>query len=208
MGSPTSPSRRTGATSSPRTTPARCRRWDADADAAPEVFDGCPNTEWSVAFAPGGRLFAGCRDGKVRLWDFRAGKEVYEFEGHAGSVSAVALSTDGKIVLSGGEDGTARLWRASGGKALKVLEGQTPVRSVALSADGGVALTGGVDKMVRLWDTAAGKARRIFPGYQGEMQEGLCLSADGKRAAWGGDDGLVHVWGPRPRRGTASPVVQ
>ena len=173
----------------------KVRRWDVDADAAPEVFNGCPNVAWVAAFTADGREFAACHDGKARLWDYRAGKEISFDEGHTGGESDLAVSADGKIALTGGADGVARLWEAPGGKALKELKGHAaPVGSVALSADGGRALTGSQDGTVRLWDTASAQCLRVFRGYQVLHPYAVCLRADGKRAAWGGDDGLVHVW--------------
>ena len=50
---------------------------------------------------------------------------------------SVALSGDGKHVLTGSGDKTAILWEAASGKKLQTFQGHTDsVKSVALSGDG------------------------------------------------------------------------
>ena len=63
------------------------------------------------------------------------------FEGDGGAHiwgTSVAVSGDGKRVVSGSEDKTVRVWDVETGECLKVMEGHTKarVRSVALSGDG------------------------------------------------------------------------
>jgi WD40 repeat protein len=73
--------------------------------------------------------------------------------GHTDSVTAVALSSDGRRLLSGSEDNTARLWDAATGKAIATLAGHTAqVTAVAFSPDGTRVLTGSRDNTARLWD--------------------------------------------------------
>src|SRR5712692_643659 len=56
---------------------------------------------------------------------------------HAGPVTALAYSHDGKILASGSEDGTIRLWDAATGKELQcVAKQQGKIAEVHFSADG------------------------------------------------------------------------
>jgi hypothetical protein len=46
----------------------------------------------------------------VRLWELATGKERRRFQGHAGDVSGLAFTEDGKALLTGSQDTTALVW--------------------------------------------------------------------------------------------------
>jgi len=60
--------------------------------------------------------------------DPASGKTIKTFTGHTHWITSVALSGDGKRVLTGSHDQTARLWDAATGKTIKTFTG-TPVGS-------------------------------------------------------------------------------
>jgi WD40 repeat protein len=67
-------------------------------------------------------------------------------------VFGVALSRDGRRLLSGSRDKTVRLWDTATGRQLYRFDRHTDaVESVALSRDGRFGLSGGDDGTVRLW---------------------------------------------------------
>lgn len=170
-----------------------------------------------VAFLPDGRhivtsggdyRFLGSNvDCKVKLWHLPTAKVSRLFKGHKSFVQCMAISSDGKYLLTGAGhydgakwpvDCTARLWEVATGKEIRRFEGHTYwVRAVAFSPDGKLALSGGGDATVRLWEVATGKEIRQFKG-QSESVWSVSFSPDGRLIAAGvgstGKDCTVRVW--------------
>jgi len=117
-----------------------------------------------VFTADGHHLVTGSGDYTIKLWDLDSGREVRRFEGHEGTVYALALSADGKRLVSGSLDGTARLWDMDSGNQVAMFDSQTgPIYAVAFAADGTV-LTGGNDRTIRDWPATGGDGVVLFAG--------------------------------------------
>jgi WD40 repeat protein len=62
-----------------------------------------PTLCWSLAFSPDGRFIAaGDPNGTLRIWDSTTGNLVATKTGHAGPVTGLAFSADGKSLVSAG----------------------------------------------------------------------------------------------------------
>jgi len=106
------------------------------------------------------------RSWEPKLLDLRSGSILRQFRGHQSQVDAIALSSDGQRVLSGGHDGVLKLWDATSGRELGTLSGHRgTIECVAFSPDDRTALSGGRDRQVILWDLQTGKAIRAFHGH-------------------------------------------
>jgi WD40 repeat protein len=133
-----------------------------------------------VRYAPDGSVLAsGGRDGRVKLWDARTGRELRALEGHGGDVNMVAFSPDGALLASAGDDRTARVWDVRTGRVRFTLTGHPGrVYSVLFSGDGRLVITAGEGRGTCLWDARTGRGEGSLPG---EAVSSLALSPRGGR---------------------------
>jgi WD40 repeat protein len=125
---------------------------------------------------------------------------------HAAPLHAVAVSPDGRTVLTGGEDGLARTWEAATGRPV----GPTfrhPVRvgAVAFSPDGRAVLLGCDDRTARLWDARTG--RPLAPPLRHALGvDAVAFSPDGRTVATGCADGAARLWDARTGQALGRPM--
>ncbi|KAI0026787.1 WD40-repeat-containing domain protein [Vararia minispora EC-137] len=128
-------------------------------------------------------------------------KEV-RLQGHTDVVSSVAISADGKRIVSGSWDRTIHVWNAETGQqvgsALKGHDGK--VTSIALSADGKRIASGSWDRTIRVWDAETGE--HIGPALEGHSRvvTSVAISADGKHIVSGSWDRTVRLWNAETRQ--------
>src|SRR5439155_25982675 len=72
-----------------------------------------------VAFSPAGGLFAATEEKSVKLVSLANWETLRELRGHAGPVSAIAFSPDGKTILTGSRDRALKVWDAATGAELR-----------------------------------------------------------------------------------------
>src|SRR5207253_1621221 len=102
-------------------------------------------------------------DCAVYQWEVGSDKEPRRLDkGVKQPVNSVAVSRDGKWLLSGGQDGL-RLWGLEGEQEPHVLQAEV-IHSVAFSPDGHLALSGSAQggTQVRVWDVATRRNIRQF----------------------------------------------
>jgi len=108
------------------------------------------NAVRAVAFA-GEKFFTAGDDGTIREWSgppFKA----REFPVQPKPILAMALSADGRRLLSGAADGTIKLWRVEKAVEIETFTGHVgAVNGVAFSPNGKEAISGGADRTVRIW---------------------------------------------------------
>ena len=115
-------------------------------------------------------------------------------EGHTDWVRAVAVSPDGRFIVSGSDDRTVKVWEAESGRLLRSLEGHTDdVNAVAVSPDGRFIVSGSGDHTVKVWEA---ESRRLLRSLEGHMWsvDAVAVSPDGRFIVSGSADLTVKVW--------------
>jgi WD40 repeat protein len=102
--------------------------------------------------------------------------------GHTGPVNTIALTPDGRYLVSGSSDNTIKIWDTSNGNVLRTMLGHLqPVLSVAINASGGLIASGSEDTSVKLWDIVTGEPR-VLGSHAGPVKE-VAFSVDGQQLA-------------------------
>ncbi|MBI3722522.1 hypothetical protein HY251_00985 [bacterium] len=111
---------------------------------------------------------------------------------HDAPVTALALSKDGRVLLSAGNDSVVKVWEARTGKELTTFAGhKKEVLSVAISPDGKRALSGG--DTVKLWETGDGSEVKTLAAHEGEVTQ-VAFVPGSPRALSAGKDGKLVLW--------------
>jgi WD40 repeat protein len=136
-------------------------------------------------------------DGSLRVWDWESDTQIGEDWRDNGAkktgVNSIALSPNGKTVVSGSEDGKVRLWDVKTGKVIQRWTGHSDsVTSVCWNADGDRVVSGSTDGTARVWNIKTGETiLGIKTGH--ETVWAVKYSPDDKRIATGGNNKNVHA---------------
>ena len=115
-------------------------------------------------------------------------------DGNKGAITALAVSRDGSILISGGgtladgpRDRTIKAWNPSTGKEITSFDGQSGesagVRSVAFNPNAPHFTSAGDDRRVSRWDVATFKQIQSFDGNDGIIWS-VAYSPNGKSLAF------------------------
>jgi eukaryotic-like serine/threonine-protein kinase len=140
----------------------------------------------------GHRLATASRDGIVKLWSTRLGRETLP---ERSWIWGVSISPDGsQIVTAPWGTHEFTIWDAASGRRRLTVD--TLVHGVTwsnFSPDGRRLVTIGHDKIGRVWDTRTGELLLSLTGHS-RCSDWVTYSPDGKRIAIPCRDGTVRLW--------------
>lgn len=165
------------------------------------------SASYRIAVSPDGSTLAATipNEGKARggerwdieLWSIANGVRLRKLAGHIEGVNAIAFSSDGRMLASGGRDAVASIWDTATTRELTRCGGHTAAATyVAFNPDANrpFMVTGHADARAIVWDLNAGRLARVLTGHS-DMISALAFSPDGAvLASAGGRDGMVRLW--------------
>jgi WD40 repeat protein/serine/threonine protein kinase len=156
------------------------REWqDGNASRAVDILDSC---QWNL-----------------RSLEFRHLWTLYNsnhqtLRGNDTRVRCVAISPDGKRLVSGSLDTKLKVWDADTGQVVLSFKAHIlPAYCVAISPDGKRLVSGSQDKTLKVWDADKGQELLILKGHADAVWC-VAISPDGKRLVSGSQDKTLKVW--------------
>jgi cytochrome c len=116
-----------------------------------------------------------------------------QLRGHGGPVRALAVSPDGKRLLSASFDATAISWLLTSSTAEKVLRFHDGAVNAATFLQDGRMATGGEDGRIAIWQPGHEKPATVLQGHTAPIVS-LAVSADGKTLASASWDTTARLW--------------
>jgi WD40 repeat protein len=138
----------------------RVRLWDGGSGELKRDLSGIEGRVTAMAFTPDGQTLVAAdgevaSPGMIRTWRVDNGEAQGAWKAHDDNILSLDLSTDGKLLVTGGADRLVRLWELSDRKELGKFEGHAAaVTAVALSVDGKRLASASADKEIKIWDVA------------------------------------------------------
>jgi len=132
----------------------------------------------------------------LRVWNLQTGEQISHWDDENGAIQAIALSVDGKKIVSGSDDGVVRLWSIEIGVIARWTGHTREVESVCWNGDGERVLSGSWDGTARVWDVETGNTvLEINTGLR-EVYTAI-FSPDSTLIATGGhskEDEQIKIW--------------
>jgi WD40 repeat protein/tRNA A-37 threonylcarbamoyl transferase component Bud32 len=187
--------------------------WTATFELDVQQLTGHIGEVFAVVYSPDGkRLASGGADGTIWIREADTGQPLHRLRAHATTsvhavapdnaghefqgTTALAYSSDGTRLASGGADGKVRIWEADSGKLLHTIDAhESAVTGVAFSPDDLLVASSSWDKSVKIWEAATGKIVHTLPGHSREVTR-VAFSPDGRMLASSSWDQTIRLWDP------------
>lgn len=139
-------------------------------------------------------------DGRIMRWNSLGGNEPRFYQAHQESVTAIAISPDGRTLATGGgyRETGIKLWKYPEMELLTVLTNhQGWISDLRFSPDGLTLASSSSDQTIRFWDRTSLAEKGVLRGHRHEVMS-VCFSADGRKVFSGARDGTIYRWPAEP----------
>lgn len=149
---------------------------------------------YAIALSPTEPILASSSGKTIRLWDLNTLQPIRTLTGHLDIIPALAMSTDGKYVMSGSADKTIIFWDVQTGKRLSSLTLHSDtVLALAVSSDAQMLASSSFYDPIMVWSLTTAQKQHGLLGHSSRV-DALVFNPDNTLLASGSGDLTVKVW--------------
>ncbi len=150
----------------------------------------------------GKRIFSKAGKG-IEEWDIASGKTLTEFKGHTKELICFDLSSDNKLMITGGGDGQLFVWNTETGLSTKSIQVVAPssgysrpmIVDVALNKDATrVLTTSWWDRKMKIYDLASNEITSQFNFGNDEDVPDNCIWSNNENYIFASQGSLLRMW--------------
>jgi WD40 repeat protein len=156
----------------------------------------------SMALSQDGQTLVTGSYRKIKVWHPLQQGRIISFDtqphhiliGHSHIVRSLAVSADGKILVSASRDKTIKIWNLQTGELIRNLKGHRDgVYAIALSPNEKIIASGSADKTIKLWHLETGELLGTFTGHTSAVTA-IAFTASGEMLVSGSLDKTIKIW--------------
>lgn len=156
----------------------------------------------SMALSQDGQTLVTGSYRKIKVWRWLQEGRILSFDtqphhtliGHSHIVRSLAVSADGKILVSASRDKTIKVWNLQTGELIRSLKGHRDgVYAIALSPNEKIIASGSADKTIKLWHLETGELLGTFTGHTSAITA-VAFTASGEMLVSGSLDKTIKIW--------------
>ncbi|XP_055950044.1 WD repeat-containing protein 86-like [Argiope bruennichi] len=150
------------------------QKYEAMEDVCLKVFEGHSKAVYPLVFIPDDEssldgktmsekdlFITGSSDKTIRIWSLKTGKTLQTLKGHKGTVNALVVDPEGKMLFSGGGDGIICCWNIATGECIRQMTGHESA-ILSLISHNKMLYSCSTDKTARAWIMDFGECIKVY----------------------------------------------
>ncbi|ODQ66447.1 WD40 repeat-like protein [Nadsonia fulvescens var. elongata DSM 6958] len=149
-----------------------------------------------LAITPDKRFLAAAGSLQVRLYDIRSNNPnaVMSFEGHTANITALAIQSDGRWMVTSSEDCSVKIWDMRVASIQRNYIHRYPVTDVVIHPNQGEVISCDQGGNIRIWDLSENAcAHQLIPEDDIPVRS-VSVASDGTLLVAGNNKGNCYVW--------------
>lgn len=131
----------------------------------------------------------------IIIWNLKTLQKVFILDGHNNPITALAVTPDGKQVISASFDKTIKVWDIKSEEEIfNFIAHDESIYDILITVDGKSIISASKDKTVKVWNLESQEKHLELVDKKTSVND-VTITTDGKQVIFGLQDNIIKVWG-------------